>query len=74
MIIIPRINRFKWERRNKVSVTPAVSLRESVELALYNITVPTTHRVTISTRSVWSYYLVIISKYIMLWPFQIQWI
>ena len=71
---MPRINRFKWELRNKVSVTPPVSLSESVELALYNITVPTTHRVTISTRSIWSYFLVIISIYLMLRPFQLQWI
>ena len=44
---MPKSKRFKCERMNNVSVTPAVSLRDKDELALYNITVPMTQRITI---------------------------
>jgi hypothetical protein len=48
---IPTIKRFKWERRNMVSVTPPDSFREREELELYNMTVPTTQRTIMSTNS-----------------------
>ena len=49
IIKMPKSKRFKCERMNNVSVIPPVSLRDKDELALYNITVPMTQRITIRT-------------------------
>ena len=47
----PTIKRVKWERRNMVSVTPPDSFKDREELALYSMTVPTTQRTKMSTKS-----------------------